>query len=281
MVAQPSPQHLLIIGIDGLSVTGLDKAHTPNFDFLKQNGCYLNHVQAVLPTVSAPNWMSLIGGAPPEKHGVWSNSWKPKDHEGKIPCSEVYGSSWPTLFEVVKNDASSSFSVGVFHHWPAFQRLLDRNAAYIHYVAPPSCFAAKNAVWHSILHKNSLSFAHLDLVDHAGHKYGHMSKEYLQSIEKADEILGKILGLLQKYAEEGSYNIIIVSDHGGVGHGHGGETPEERTVPCLIYGSAFAKGKVISLAYNNYDIPSSILDFLNIPQPQCWTGQSFLKDIVK
>ena len=33
------------------------------------------HARGVIPTVSSPNWASMIMGAGPEQHGITSNDW--------------------------------------------------------------------------------------------------------------------------------------------------------------------------------------------------------------
>ena len=69
-------KHVVVIGIDGMSVQGFLEASTPCMDSLLQNGAYSYKVRCVLPTSSKPNWNAMLSGAGPEVTGVIDNSWK-------------------------------------------------------------------------------------------------------------------------------------------------------------------------------------------------------------
>ncbi|GHV49220.1 hypothetical protein FACS1894181_07580 [Bacteroidia bacterium] len=69
-------EHVIIIGIDGMSTQGLLEASTPCMDSLMREGAYAYDVRCVLPAVSAPNWAAMLNGAGPEATGVLDNSWK-------------------------------------------------------------------------------------------------------------------------------------------------------------------------------------------------------------
>ncbi|WP_290708811.1 alkaline phosphatase family protein, partial [Flavihumibacter sp. CACIAM 22H1] len=73
-------EHVIVIGIDGFSASGLKKAKAPVLDSLLQVGAYSTSVRTVLPTVSSPNWASLLQGAGPEQHGITDNDWELNDH---------------------------------------------------------------------------------------------------------------------------------------------------------------------------------------------------------
>ncbi len=69
-------EHVIIIGCDGMSPDGVQKAETPNTRRLMREGAFNLHARGVMPTVSSPNWASMIMGAGPEQHGVTSNEWE-------------------------------------------------------------------------------------------------------------------------------------------------------------------------------------------------------------
>ena len=69
-LAGAAPKHVVIIGVDGLSVEALREAGAPNLKQLMARGAWTLHARGVLPTVSSPNWMSILAGAGPEQHGV-------------------------------------------------------------------------------------------------------------------------------------------------------------------------------------------------------------------
>jgi predicted AlkP superfamily pyrophosphatase or phosphodiesterase len=79
--AQDKPyivNHVIIVGVDGMSPNGIQNANTPNMDFMMKNGSYSFHARAVLPSSSSSNWSSMIMGAGTEVHGITSNDGVPK-----------------------------------------------------------------------------------------------------------------------------------------------------------------------------------------------------------
>ena len=69
--------HVVIFGVDGLGAQGFRNAQAPRMDRLRCEGSSTVHARGVMPTVSSPNWASMIMGAGPEQHGITSNDWKP------------------------------------------------------------------------------------------------------------------------------------------------------------------------------------------------------------
>ena len=65
---RPDIDHVIVIGIDGMSPDGIQKAATPTLDSILKVAAYTFTCQAVLPTSSSPNWASMIMGAGPDKH---------------------------------------------------------------------------------------------------------------------------------------------------------------------------------------------------------------------
>jgi predicted AlkP superfamily pyrophosphatase or phosphodiesterase len=47
--------HIILIGVDGMSPFGIMNAATPNLDMLMKNGSYSFHTRAVLPSSSSSN----------------------------------------------------------------------------------------------------------------------------------------------------------------------------------------------------------------------------------
>ncbi len=58
-------QHVIVFGIDGLSVDGVNRANTPHLHQLMQESAWTLEARAVMPTLSSPNWSSMIDGAGP------------------------------------------------------------------------------------------------------------------------------------------------------------------------------------------------------------------------
>jgi len=72
---------VMVIGIDGLSAAAFERAKLPHLRALADRGAYTMKARGVLPTVSSPNWGSVLMGAGPEQHGITSNDWQRDKYE--------------------------------------------------------------------------------------------------------------------------------------------------------------------------------------------------------
>jgi len=118
-----------------------------------------------------------------------------------------------------------------------------------------------------------LLFVHLDDVDGAGHKFGFDPKlqKYLDAIEKADEQVGAIIKAVENrktYAME-DWLILVSTDHGGTGKGHGQNIPEHRTIFLIVSGKAAAQG-TIEPAPAIVDVAPTALKHLGIAIDPKW-----------
>ena len=73
--AQALVPKVLLIGIDGVRPDVLRQVPTPFIDALIREGAYSARAQNGLPTVSGPNWASMLTGVWKEKHGIVSNDF--------------------------------------------------------------------------------------------------------------------------------------------------------------------------------------------------------------
>jgi len=89
------------------------------------------------------------------------------------------------------------------------------------------------------------SFVHFSDPDSAGHGGGWGGSAYNQSLEMVDGYLGSIFQMVDSTpALRGKTTIILTSDHGGNGGGHGDITdPCVYTIPFYVWGPRVAPGK--------------------------------------
>ena len=66
--------------------------------------------------------------------------------------------------------------------------------------------------------------------------------------------------------------ILITADHGGIGHGHGGNTPEEVNVPWILTGKGVVNGE-LQVPIKTYDTAATLAYLLGIKAPECWDGK--------
>jgi len=120
--------------------------------------------------------------------------------------------------------------------------------------------------------KPALLFIHIDALDHAGHSFGRGTPEYYQALEHAD---GQIAQIVEAIKEAGIYDdsvIILTSDHGHDGTGHGGDSLYEIETPFVIWGKGIKKGEEITETMIQYDVAATVAKILNLQTPQSWRG---------
>jgi predicted AlkP superfamily pyrophosphatase or phosphodiesterase len=257
--------HVIVIGIDGLGSAWLRDSNTPQLEKLMARGASTLHARAVIPTVSSPNWASMINGATPAQHGVTSNEWQPDKHEIPPVCKGP-GPFFPTIFGVVRQQRHAT-TIGVFHHWKGFGRLVEKGSAnqVVHIDSAAKTTEAAVAYWNS--QHPALLFVHLDHVDHAGHEHGWGSAEYRKAVEEADDYVGQISEAARDAV------IIVTADHGGSGTKHGGLTIGEIEIPWIAAGPGIRKGIKLAKPVNTYDTAATIAYLLRIKPHECWTGR--------
>jgi predicted AlkP superfamily pyrophosphatase or phosphodiesterase len=252
-------QRVIVVGVDGLSVRGVMEGPAPNLKRMIAEGAWTVAMRGVMPTVSSPNWASMIMGAGPEQHGITSNDWE-RDKFTIEPVCKAAGGMFPSLFDVVKGD------VGVFHEWQGLGRLVAERAGVTveHRLTGEAAMAGGLKFWRE--RKPVLLFVHLDLVDHAGHQHGWHTAEYFEAVGKADALIGEAMK-----AAEGAV-VIVGSDHGGVEKKHGGESMAELLVPWLAWGGRVKRGELKGPA-NQYDMAPTVMALLGQKGHECWVGK--------
>jgi predicted AlkP superfamily pyrophosphatase or phosphodiesterase len=268
-------EHVVIVGVDGLSPDGVRKAETPVLHGLMRDGASTLHARGVMPTSSSPNWASMIMGAGPEQHGVTSNAWQP-DKFDIAPVVVGPGGIFPTIFGVLKEQRPGA-KLACFHDWDDFGRLFER--ASVEKIEDTK--GPQEAVAHAVEHfkqvKPQFTFIHLDHVDHAGHKFGHGSPEYYQAVAEADRLIGKVLEGLKQAGMDGRTVLLVTADHGGVGTKHGGATMAEIEIPWILHGPGVAVGKEITAPVNTFDTAATVAHLFGLKPPLCWIARPVLE----
>jgi len=264
--------HIVIIGIDGLTPSGLQKASTPIIDSLIRFGSHTFEAKAVMPTKSSPNWASMFMGATPSKHGITSNAWQTSDNKGKRFCKGKVGQLWPSIFRLV-HEQNATANIGIFHDWAGFGRLVNPVMVNVLQHTKNERKTSKTASKY-LQTKPTITFIHFDNVDHAGHFWGYGSTKYIKAIQKTDKLLRPVISAIEQTNMADNTIIMIVSDHGGKGHNHGGNTPEEVLIPWIVCGKNIKANYTIQTTVNVYDTAPSIAHFLGYLPFECWEGKA-------
>lgn len=227
---------LLLIGIDGCRASALTVATTPNLDNLMQTGYYTLNGLTGAPTWSGVGWTSMMTGVWKDKHGVNDNSYIGQDLNYKH------------FFKYV-NDQHPQLAKYSIVHWGPINTHLANFSAGEQQFTYGTDLEVENKVVDVLTNEDpDVIFVHFDDVDHAGHADGFTENEpgYISAIELVDGQVGSILTALYARADYANENwlIMISTDHGGNESGHGGASPEERTIFIIASGAVDDLGQV-------------------------------------
>jgi len=236
-----------------------------------REGAWTLHARGVMPTVSSPNWASVIMGGGPEQHGVTSNDWQPDKFE--IPPVAVgSGGMFPTIFGVLRQQRPKA-KIACVHDWDGFGRLLEARAMDVLENVKGSPATTRRAIEVIRQNKPTFLFVHFDDVDHAGHTYGWKSPEFFAAVEQIDALIGDLLAALTEAGIRNHTIVIMTADHGGKGKSHGDATMEEIEIPWVLNGPGIAAGHEIKGPVNTYDLAPTIAWIFGLRPPSCWIGK--------
>ena len=269
-----SKTQVLIIGLDGISTEGLLTAKTPNIDRLMHEGAYTYKARNVIPSITLPNWTSMLCGSGPERHGVTSNSWTLNNVTLSSVSKDADG-YYPSIFKILKEQRPDALTA---YYWNWKELINSINPAYLDEKnflendAYKPNFEKALEFMTTNRNKSWLTFLYDVHTDHAGHNSKWMSSPYITAIEEADAEIGK---LFDKLKSEGLYNdmyILFLTDHGGVNYGHGGYSDTEMMIPFSVRGKGVKAGEMKNQHFN-VNTASIIAHLFGIKQPLEWYGK--------
>ncbi|HEY3742918.1 MAG TPA: alkaline phosphatase [Bryobacteraceae bacterium] len=266
---------VVIFAVDGLGANVLRANTPPHFKEFIGNGSYSLHARGVMPTVTFPNFASMISGAGPEQHGVTNNDWRPEKFTIAPQCVGKDG-HFPTIFGLLKA-ANPGAKSAMFFDGEGFPFIAEAGV-------PDKIGTAKGpdatfdmAVDYLTTERPALLFLHVDLLDHAGHTEGWESASYAAEFVHTDELVGRLMARLKEAKMADSTVVIISADHGGVGKRHGGNSMTEIEIPWLARGPGIARGREITAPINTFDTAATIAKIYNLKAPECWIGRAVVE----
>ncbi|MFN8457849.1 MAG: alkaline phosphatase family protein [Anaerolineae bacterium] len=214
---------IVLVMIDGVRPDALALANCPNLNRLRSQGAWTLSASSIMPSMTLPCHMSIFHSVTPGRHGITTNEWQPmaRPLPGLVDLARLAGRrcaffyNWEQLRHV-----SQAGSL----HFSYF-----RDNAYTDLVNGDQVIAAE-AVRYIASDQPDFVFVYLGTVDIVGHLSGWMSPEYLAQLERVDKALGTLLAGLP--AES---TVLLQSDHGGHERTHGTESPEDMTIPWLVW----------------------------------------------
>lgn len=272
----PRAKHVIFLGFDAMSSIGIQRAETPNFNYMIENGAVSLDTRCVRSTSSSQNWMSMVSGAPIEIHGVYDNDWEP-DAITIEPAVKNAKGLFPTMFDDIRAGLPNA-KMYSYVEWTGEVRMYDLsvfdksvvNGIDGKYDADQ---LLEMAFADYMADEPEFMFVSIDLPDHMGHAKGHESQAYWDCLHHMDELVGGFVKELESKGMLDDAVVIITADHGGILSGHGGDTMEELRVPIIMYGKGVTKGKVMESTNMIYDNAATVCGLLGVDMPRACRGK--------
>lgn len=258
-------KHVFVIGLDGAG-TAVKDGNAPNIQKFISEGAVTYSAQSETPTISAQNWGAMLHGVGPEKHKLTND----------IAASKRYpeSSPYPSFMKVLKQERPQA-KMAAFSAWtPINYGIIEQSAgAYMESVKDDQLvYQIADYIKNQGKDTRAL-FVQLDDMDGAGHNYGYGSQKYYEQLEKTDKNVGVILDAIREAGLIDESLILMVTDHGGKGYGHGGTSTEEKTVFWAAHGPNIKPGTTITDSVMNKDTAAVVAEALRLEQPETWDAE--------
>ena len=252
---------VLVYMIDGMRADMIDNLNAPIWQALKGGMWAENYKSAwsidasnepFLPTNSAPNHTAIATGRLVNEHKVTDNSTFDKYDRQAAP------SFLHTLY--VRRNASTAFAFS----WTPDKVLVPDNPSYI----IPFDDNRNNIELIKLMARDDAPDAFLvfdDAPDHGAHSSGFypFGDVYLKDSKECMVRLEKLLGAIKARPtfKDEDWLIVICSDHGGYGKGHGMSGGQASTVPLLFCSKTMPAGRIAGRPCNLAIVPTVLAHF--------------------
>jgi hypothetical protein len=254
----PAVRRIVIISIDGLRPDAIFPSSMTNLITLMQSGAFSLGAQTVYPSVTLVAHTSMLSGLCPSRHGVLWNEYLPE--QGYARGTDLFDLAHEAGLETVMYVGSEKLRQIVE---PAS---LDR---FIYIEDTDSVLMGSLVA--NFPQDFGVLFVHLLATDIAGHEAGWMSPHQANTIRLADEALGMLVAELDARDLRRETLIIVTSDHGGYGGGHGTDVREDMTIPWVVTGPGI-QPRTLMTTIHTMDTAATAAFALGLPIPAEWDG---------
>jgi len=256
---------VIIIVLDGCRPDGVTRAKTPQLDWIMANGAYTLSARTIFPSITFPCHISMLYGVKAHRHGIYGNYSSPikmNGHHSILDLAYMCGRKAAAFYDWEQLRELSSPTVLDFAYYRRANLEKNASRAMAH-----TCAEYIEAA------RPSLCFINFGTIDTIGHAHGWMSEAYLNQIAVIDAAIGLIIDKIKAANLLENYYIIILSDHGGTGRDHGGDSAEEMTIPWMVTGPGIRRGYEMTGQLHIYDTAPTMAHLLKLPFQGIWQGR--------
>jgi hypothetical protein len=267
---------VLTIAIDGLRPDALIAADAPNIDSLIDgtffgtngpSGILVTYAQSEHLTFSGPGWGSYMTGLHVDRHGADTN-----DFENVVPGT----TDWFTPLEAFDPALNTHRVITWVIAHDSIPSGADTSTVF-EYDANGDELMTNQVVDLMQSPATDVVMTFYSDVDGAGHTCGFSPTApcYLAEIADTDEQIGQIMTAIAarpSFANE-DWLVLLTTDHGGLGTGHSGGLPEQRTIPFIVAGPLATT--VLPQAHPRQpDVAATVLTYFGAPIPSNFDGHA-------
>jgi predicted AlkP superfamily pyrophosphatase or phosphodiesterase len=241
---------LVVVSVDGMRPDLYRRPEEfrlkiPNLLELVKAGASADAVESIYPTTTYPAHATLVTGAPPSVHGIYSHlasldptekarPWRWFAAALRVPAlwdivratgRKTAAISWPVsagaaidynipeIWDPATADPQQDYATAARHSTPGVFPEVLKVLQPLFGSATPDRLRSEAALclWHR--YRPELLLVHFVHYDQLAHKFGPASPQALAAIERADDEIGRIR---EGLAEAEPFTLVVVSDHGFV-----------------------------------------------------------------
>ncbi|KAJ8275353.1 hypothetical protein COCON_G00099780 [Conger conger] len=209
---------LILVSLDGFRAGYLEaySGLLPVISKLKNCGTSTPHMRPVYPSKTFPNHYTIVTGLYPESHGIVDNKMYDVEHNASfsLRSEEKFSEKWyqgePVWITAMRHNLRS----GTFF-WPGSDVVMELLQTYDRSI-PFEKRIMTILEWLDLPEGTRPDFytLYLEEPDSAGHRYGPMSSQVIEALQRVDRILGLLLDGLKQRNLHRCTNLVVLSDHG-------------------------------------------------------------------
>lgn len=222
-IAEAGQRPVILIGIDGFRADYLERGVTPTLSRLAAEGARAEDgMKPSFPSVTFPNFYTLVTGLHPDKHGLVYNAMRDPGLADRTFTlrnrAEVMDRVWYDAAEPVWVTAEKAGVRTATMFWPGSEAAIGgvRPTYWLPFEQTVPSLARVNILlgWFTlpVEERPRLATLYFDIVDTAGHRYGPGTAETDAALTEVDTA---VAALLTGFEARGIVaDLVIVADHG-------------------------------------------------------------------
>ena len=256
-------EHVFVVSFDGGKPAVMQQSKMPTVFSMMKDGAGTWGAQTIFPSITLVSHTAMLTGVGPEKHKILWNEWIPEKGLVTVPTmfslAKKYDKKLVTAMFVGKQKFAHLFLPGSLDGFS----MPDYSAKIV----------ASEAAEYIKLRKPNLCFIHFADSDGAGHSVGWGSPAQIKAFADEDEALKTVRDAIDKAGIAKTSLIILTADHGGHAKTHGSRSPEDMTIPWIIWGAGVKRGFSLTAPVTTYDSAATALYALGVPIPAEFDGK--------